>query len=565
MKQKRFRMNNNSTSYLAVSHGKYQNQQKNINYCDAPWPTNLKYKRDQIKEFGTPENHEKVMVRYMKHAPITRSFNGDPIVEDKISDNYIFHLQSWLKIIHENCFEGKDKFYEICDVAMVKIYVFDAYISLARVEVRPCAQGLGLIKLLLCQLIKTCQVLNKSLSVFEPVGDTKDICEYLFGKNDVSILRNFIIKYKIDSSNFTSLEVSHQYFDPLAKPKQHALNKFIRKDLYLIDSRDINIWNETEMLDKSLTERCKVTAMISAPYFRNDVLVINHSYFPPASDLNDQEKVDARYDALLKARLMRHSEENIPHTFIIHPFAQIDDGVNMGYDCTINRQVRLLSETTIGDGVLIDKNTLIEKDCSIGDECEISRQCTIGEHTRVDNDSIMGARVKIGKQCQIATKVKLCKDVNIGKGSLVGDNTIINKYAKIGEECVLGKNTVIRKYTNIGDKCIVGFDAIISYNVSIGSNVVVGINCTINPEANIQDGVKIGDNVLIGRKVVIGTNCEIQSNSEIKDEVKIGDNVMIGNRCIIDEKCVIVNGTHIEDGTHIHYEFDTSDQDTMYY
>ena len=522
-----------------------QNYKKTYSCCDAPWPANLTYKDDQIKCFGKPEVHEFNWRRNIRRTDLNASLNGDAIVDDDIPDNYLVHLQDWLEIIHANCL-ANECFEEICDVAYMKVDMDRNYISLTIVDIRPCAQGLGLIKLILCQLIKTCHILNKNLIIFEPVSDTTGILNYLFGNNNIDTLKTFIIQNEINTTDLDYRKIEPDYFSCKLGSEQLALNELVLKNIYLIESSEIHSWNQE--CDISLAERCKVTAMIKEPFFNRNVVVINHAYFPPASDLNDQDKVDTRYNNALRRRESKLVPERPPpRSFIIDPHAQIGEDVSLGDDCAINKKVQIHGKTLIGNGTSIDENTLIKADCSIGDRCKISIQCTIGERTRVDGGCTIGRFVKIGKQCTVENSSNLCDGVSVGGESSVGGGANIHIGAKIGKGCTLGENTAIGLDTIIGDGSTVGHDGCISYCARIGCGVAIGATCTIGNRCIIYDGVKIGSCVFFDKNVNIHRNCTIGRNCVINKNVYIDADAEIGMGCTIGEGCDIGSGVKIGD------------------
>ena len=282
-----------------------KNHSKKINICDAPWPKALRYDSDQKELFGTPAEQENLFAtEYLKKPKRNRSLNGYVFKDAEISEAYTQHFLNWLKLIHNESFkyifdEDKDYFYEVCDVALVRIFPKKKSIILARVEFRPCAQGLGLIKLLLCQLIKTCQIQKKSLVVYKPFNDNRCILESLFGKNDLETLKSFIFENKEDKESFLRYYTKYQTFDELSLEDQLELNKKTEKLIYLIEFEKLRHWSDVDIL-----RYCRVAAMVAPPYYSDGVVVINQSYLPPASEMNDQEKVDERYNISQAKRIM---------------------------------------------------------------------------------------------------------------------------------------------------------------------------------------------------------------------------------------------------------------------
>ena len=163
-----------------------------------------------------------------------------------------------------------------------------------------------------------------------------------------------------------------------------------------------------------------------------------------------------------------------------------------GKDCTIDVNVILEGDVTLGDNVSIKSNVVLQ-DVSIGDNtiiesfshlsfAKVGSNCNIGPYARLREGSEIGDSAKIGnfvetKKTKLGNGAKAnhlayLGDANIGDKTNVGAGTITcnydgtNKYkTTIGEDSFIGTNSSLVAPVNIGKGAYVGAGSVITKDV----------------------------------------------------------------------------------------------------
>lgn len=168
----------------------------------------------------------------------------------------------------------------------------------------------------------------------------------------------------------------------------------------------------------------------------------------------------------------------------------------------------------------ISNQAIIEDGCDIGDDCT------------VEAGAIIKSGAKIGKGCWVESGAVINNNVEIGDGSRIGCNAVVT-------HSIIGKGVRIYSGVCIGQD---GFGFAIDPSghvkvpqlgrVIIGDYVQIGSNTTIDrgagPDTIIGEGtwidnlVQIGHNVKIGRGCIIVAQVGISGSSELEDFVAIG-------------------------------------------
>ena len=128
---------------------------------DAIVPTKLKYGDQQQRYFFNPMKHEIEFAQNLRvgYPKQTLTFGDDTVSPEEISPRCINHLQRWLQLMyHTLCIDCKknENFDQICYILYAHVSSDPDALQLNLIEVRPCAQKLGLLNLVIGQLLKIC-------------------------------------------------------------------------------------------------------------------------------------------------------------------------------------------------------------------------------------------------------------------------------------------------------------------------------------------------------------------------------------------------------------------------
>ena len=229
--------------------------------CNAPVPKQIVYNDDQEDFYGSPIIHEQRFKELLRETSgILKSYGDDTIDEENISTNYVEHFQNWLCLMHEALYNNSEKgavFECVCDIIYGIIEINDKYIKLININIRPCAQGMGLYNIVICQILMDCQKTEKGLIIFSPYPYTVDATRSILGNAGMRILED---------------------------------------DNILVSKEDV-----ARLVD--LRKICRVEEHRTLNFDIIFLLIVNKDYYPSADQMNSQQEVDARFDRAIQERL----------------------------------------------------------------------------------------------------------------------------------------------------------------------------------------------------------------------------------------------------------------------
>ena len=159
----------------------------------------------------------------------------------------------------------------------------------------------------------------------------------------------------------------------------------------------------------------------------------------------------------------------VHETAIVHPTAELADGVSVGPYSIIGEGVRIAEGTWIGPHVVIDRWT------SIGANCRIYQYASIGtpaQHLKYRGEETY---VIIGDNNVIREFVTINRGTLIGDGKTeIGDNNFIMAYAHIAHDCKLGNNVIMANAAQLAGHVIVEDNAVIGGVVAVHQFVRIG-------------------------------------------------------------------------------------------
>ncbi len=212
------------------------------------------------------------------------------------------------------------------------------------------------------------------------------------------------------------------------------------------------------------------------------------------------------HDALIPAGL--YDDEPPLVRGIIHPSAQIGEGVIIDPGAVVGPRARIGKHTLIGANAVIAAGVEIGEDCVVG-------PCTTISHTIIGNHVIIHPGCHIGqdgfgyigsarghiKVPQVG-RVVVHDHVEIGAGTTIDRggmrDTIIGEGTKIDNLVQIGHNTVI------GRHCIIVAQSGLSGSVTLEDFVVLGAKVGIKPHVTIGKGAQLSARASVMRDVPAG-------------------------------------------------------------
>jgi len=165
----------------------------------------------------------------------------------------------------------------------------------------------------------------------------------------------------------------------------------------------------------------------------------------------------------------------IHKTAIVHPKAEIDEGVEIGPYSIIDENVR------IGRGTIIGPHVIIKKFTRIGKNCNIYQFASIGEIPQDQKFAGEETELIIGDNNIIREFVTLNRGTKEGGGkTLIGNNNFLMAYSHVAHDCYLGNNVIMANaatlagHITIEDYAIIGGLSAIHQFVRIGAYSLVG-------------------------------------------------------------------------------------------
>lgn len=224
----------------------------------------------------------------------------------------------------------------------------------------------------------------------------------------------------------------------------------------------------------------------------------------------------------VKATMIRVEDVYKSVSFLLENFAKKNNG-----QAEISAQAAIHPSAKLGKNVAVGPFVVIEEGVEIGDNCTIQAQAFIGK------------KVKIGENVTVETGVKIYHECQIGNNCILHANVVIGSdgFGFAPEE-----DGTFKKIAQIG-------------NVILEDNVEVGANTTIDRATMgstiIREGVKLDNLIMVAHNVEIGKNTVIAAQSGIAGSTKIGKNCMVGGQVGFVGHITVANGVKVQAGTGV--------------
>jgi UDP-N-acetylglucosamine acyltransferase len=159
---------------------------------------------------------------------------------------------------------------------------------------------------------------------------------------------------------------------------------------------------------------------------------------------------------------------------IVHPDAQLGDGVVIGPFCSVAANV------VVGDGTQLRSHVVLDDGARIGSDCVLYPGTVVGappqdlKYAGEPTVAIVGDR----------TTLRECVTINRG--------TTFSGQASVGSDCL------IMAYVHVAHDCVVGNNVVIANGVQLGGHVEIGSWAIIGGLTGIHQFCRIGAHSMIG-------------------------------------------------------------------
>jgi UDP-N-acetylglucosamine acyltransferase len=161
-------------------------------------------------------------------------------------------------------------------------------------------------------------------------------------------------------------------------------------------------------------------------------------------------------------------------TAIVHPDAELGEGVEVGPYSIIAGTVKIGSGTVIAERVSIEGNT------TIGSDNEIFAGAIIGSRTQDKKFKGGLTYLRIGDRNKIREYVTINPGTKDGTETAIGDDNLLMAYAHVAHDCIIKSHAILANAATLAghviveDRAIIGGLSAVHQFVHIGKLALVG-------------------------------------------------------------------------------------------
>ena len=158
----------------------------------------------------------------------------------------------------------------------------------------------------------------------------------------------------------------------------------------------------------------------------------------------------------------------IHETAIIHPKAELGEGVEVGPFTIISEDVQVGRGTVIGPHVQIDRWT------TIGEDCQIFFGSTLGNPSKDLKYGGWRSYARIGDRNVLREYVSISRATTEEGATIIGDDNLLMNWVNIAHDTVVGNRTIMVNFATIGGHVVIEDDTRIGAHAAIHQFVRVG-------------------------------------------------------------------------------------------
>ncbi|MCB1670735.1 MAG: UDP-3-O-(3-hydroxymyristoyl)glucosamine N-acyltransferase [Gammaproteobacteria bacterium] len=241
------------------------------------------------------------------------------------------------------------------------------------------------------------------------------------------------------------------------------------------------------ILEEKFAAACPVNKLISAaPYLT----------FARATRLFDNTSV---------------SSWGIHSSAVVHPTAELGEGVSIGPNAVIEAGVRLGVNCSVGAGSFVGENCRLGDNCRLHSNVTLYHGVTFGANVIIHSGAVIGADgFGFAFDGEKSVKIHQLGSVHIGDDVEVGAGSTIDRGAI--EDTIIEQGVKIDNQVQIGHNCRIGAHTVICGCTAIAGSAVIGRYCVLGGASGVVGHISIGDRVRVGAMSLVS-----QSISEAGD------------------------------------------------
>ena len=198
-----------------------------------------------------------------------------------------------------------------------------------------------------------------------------------------------------------------------------------------------------------------------------------------------------------------------PSDRLIHPSAELDEGVILAPGAVVGPNARIGRGTAIGANAVIGVGVVIGRDGQIGPNVSVGF-ALLGDRVRL----LAGARIgeagfgvtggrdgmvdipQLGRailQDGVSIGVNSCVDRGAWDDTVIGENTKLDNLVQIAHNCRIGRNCLAAALSGISGSTVVGDGVRFGGRVGIADHVTIGDGATILAAAGVMRDIPAGE------------------------------------------------------------------------
>lgn len=247
-------------------------------------------------------------------------------------------------------------------------------------------------------------------------------------------------------------------------------------------------------------EACNAVAVIVGPGLEPD---------RPALRVDDPYRTFARLLAAQATPLDRIFPPGIHPTAVVHPDAELGEGVAAGPYSVIGAGCHVGAGTRLGAHVVLEPDVVVGREGILYPHVVVRERCRIGDRTILHPGCVIGADgfgylpgpEGLEKVPQVGIVV-LGDDVELGAGTcidrattgttVIDSGTKLDNMVQVGHNVRIGKHGVFSAQTGISGSCVVGDGVSMGGQVGIGDHITVGNGAKVGAKSGLHKDVPEG-------------------------------------------------------------------------
>jgi len=155
-------------------------------------------------------------------------------------------------------------------------------------------------------------------------------------------------------------------------------------------------------------------------------------------------------------------------------------------------------DAELGNGVEVGPFSIIEATAKIGDRTKIGARVTIEGYTSIGSENEIFTGAVVGSRTQDKKFDGGISYLKIGDRNKIREYVTINPGTKEGTETVIGNDNLLMAYCHVAHDCIINNGTVLANQATLAGHVIVEDHAIIGGLSGIHQFVRIGKLALIG-------------------------------------------------------------------